>query len=243
MRILVTNDDGIESTGLRVLARRLARVGEVTVFAPSYDLSGSSAAIGPIGDGLPDVIEVDTDDLGDVRAAYHLDGPPALAALLACSGLFDGGPDIVISGVNRGWNVGRAVHFSGTVGACVVAHGFGLPAIAVSQVAAGPDDEQWWDTAADVVADSVAGVIAAPRVLNVNVPNRRRSDIVGTLETALANRLPYALHSPTLTPIGNGRYATRVEHAGPIERPEGSDVVAVERGYVSVTVLSPTHAI
>lgn len=243
MRILVTNDDGIGSLGLHVLARRLARVGDVTVFAPSSDFSGASAAIGPIGDGLPDVIEADTNDLGDVRAGYHLDGPPALATLLACSGLFGTGYDLVVSGINRGWNVGRAVHFSGTVGACVVANGFGVPAIAVSQVAAAPDDEQWWDTAADVVADSVAGVIADPRTLNVNVPNRPRSDIAGTLETTLANRLPYALHSPTLTPNGSGRYATRVEHGGPIERPDGSDVVAVEHGYVSVTVLSPTHSI
>jgi len=242
MNILVTNDDGIESQGLQALAHRLTREGDVTVFAPSADFSGSSAAIGPIGEGLPDVVEAAHDGFGDVRAAYHLDGPPALATLLACCGLFGTVPDIVVAGINRGWNVGRAVHFSGTVGACVAAAGFGLPAIAVSQVAATVGDEQRWASAADAAAGYIGQAIAHGRVLNVNVPNRRREEFAGALETTPADRLPYALHSPTLTRISDGRFAVRVEHAGPFERPDGSDVVAVERGYVSVTVLSPTHA-
>ena len=242
MNILVTNDDGIESLGLHALARRLAEEGDVIVLAPSADVSGASAAIGSIGAELPDVVQVIGGELGPIRA-YHFDGTPGLAALLACCGLFDVVPDVVVSGINRGWNVGRSIHFSGTVGACLAAAGFGVPAIAVSQVAAEAGEAQWFETAADVAADMLDDVLSGSRLLNVNVPNRPASGLAGTLETALSDRLPYAMHSPTLTPVSPGRFSATFRRFGPFERPPGTDVHAVEHGYVSVTALSPTHRV
>lgn len=243
MRILVTNDDGIESEGLHALAAALTAVGEVTVFAPSGNLSGAGAAIGHIGPGLPRVFDAPSPErLGPVAAAYHFDGPPALATMLACTGIFGATPDLVVSGINPGWNVGHAVHFSGTIGACVTARVFEIPAIAVSQAVAGDGETQRWQTAADVAASLVADVVATPRLLNVNVPNLALDALAGTRHTALAPRLPYSLCEPTLTPAGDGSYHADFRRFGPFDSPEGSDTHAVEQGHVSITELTPTHA-
>ena len=152
-RILVTNDDGIESAGLHALAAALVPLGEVIVFAPSREYSGAGAAIGHLSDGIADVHEVRRPELADVAAAYTFDGPPALAALLAVQGLFGAAPDVVVSGINPGWNVGRSVHFSGTIGAVLTAEQLGVPGVAVSQHSGGM---QRWDTAARVAAQMVA---------------------------------------------------------------------------------------
>ena len=249
MRILVTNDDGISSEGLHVLARRLVELGTVTVFCPSTDFSGAGAAIGHIGPGLPDVIAVDLPELAGVDAAYHFDGPPALATILACKGVFGAVPELVVSGINPGWNVGHAVHFSGTVGAGVTAGVFGVPAIAVSQPVAGGGEPQRWGTAADVVASLVDDVVASrrrgeePPLLNVNVPNLPAERLRGRVATTLAPRLPYSLDAPTLTAKGNGRFAADFVRFAPFESPPGSDTDAVERGYVSITSLTSTRAL
>ena len=85
VRILVTNDDGIDSEGIHVLAERLTDVGEVMVFAPSGEYSGAGAAIGHLADGLPDIFQVERTEMPSVPAVYHLDAPPAVTALLACT--------------------------------------------------------------------------------------------------------------------------------------------------------------
>jgi 5'-nucleotidase len=248
MRILVTNDDGIESEGLHVLARRLTDVGAVTVFCPSTNFSGAGAAIGHIGAGLPDVVALDRQDLAGVEAVYHFDGPPALATLLACKGLFGPVPEIVVSGINPGWNVGHSVHFSGTIGAVVTAGVFGLSAIAVSQPVAGPGERQLWETAAEVVVSLVDDLVTAPvprdspRLLNVNVPNLAAGELRGREYTTLAPRLPYGLDAPTLAHKGDGIYAADFVRFAAFESPPGSDTYAVERGYVSITPLASTHA-
>jgi 5'-nucleotidase len=240
VRILVTNDDGIDSEGIHVLARHLTALGEVVVFAPSGEYSGAGAAIGHLSVGLPDVYEVERPEMGDVRAVYHLDGPPALAALLACKGLLGPAPDIVVSGINPGWNVGHAVHFSGTIGACITAGVCGIPGIAVSQHTGGLPLH--WATAARAAVDLVPRALADGTLLNVNVPNLPASAIKGTVDTVLADRIPYGLHSPTLSPLGAGRFSARFEAMGPFDGPEGSDTHAVEAGYVSVTPLTSTGA-
>ncbi len=248
MHILVTNDDGIESEGLRVLAVRLAEIGSVTVFCPSTNFSGASAAIGHIGSGLPDVVAERRSDLGAVEAAYHFDGPPALATVLACKGLVGPVPDIVVSGINPGWNVGHSVHFSGTIGACVAAGVFGVPSMAVSQSLADDDDRQLWETAADVAAALVDDLFeetasrVSPQLLNVNVPNLPVQELRGRQYTTLSARLPYSLDAPTMTPKDHRTYAADFVRSAPFESPAGSDTDAVERGYVSITPLTPTHA-
>ena len=248
MRILMTNDDGIEAEGLHVLAEHLAQIGNVTVFCPSTNFSGAGAAIGNIAPGLPDVVAVDRPELPNVEAAYHFDGPPALATMLACKGLFGPPPDVVASGINPGWNVGHSVHFSGTIGAGIAAGVFGIPTVAVSQPAAGPDDAQHWATAAEVATSLVDELwsesrsLAAPRLLNVNVPNLRAGDLRGRRYTTLAARLPFSLDTPTLTPKCDYEYSATFVRFTPFDSPAGSDTHAVDEGYVSITPLTATSA-
>lgn len=240
VRILVTNDDGIDSPGVHVLAQRLTEIGEVVVFAPSGEYSGAGAAIGHLAGGIPNVHRVERSEMPDVHETHHLDGPPALAALLGCSGLLGPAPDLVVSGINPGWNVGHAVHFSGTVGACITAGIFGVPAIAVSQRTS--DEPMLWDTAAQAAIDHVPRALSEGVLLNINVPNLSVDDIKGVQETGLSNRIPYSLHSPALHEIANGEFRVSFEQYGPFDGPEGTDTHAVEAGYVSVTPLTTTHA-
>jgi len=241
MQILVTNDDGINSKGLHVLAQRVCELGDVTVFAPSGEYSGAGASIGHLGAGIPDVHRVERPEMPDVDATYHLDGPPALATLLACKGLLGPVPDIVVSGINPGWNVGHAVHFSGTVGACVTAGVFGIPGVAVSQHRS--DANMQWETAAQAAFDQVPRALREKALLNVNVPNLEHDEIVGVVDTSLAGRIPYSMHSPALHPAENDRYEVTFERHGPFDSPAGSDTHAVEAGYVSVTSLRSTSAL
>lgn len=234
----MTNDDGIESRGLHALANRLTEVGEVTVLAPSGEYSGAGASIGHLGPGLPDVHRVVRSEMPDVTLVYHLDGPPALCTLLACKGMLGELPDLVVSGINPGWNVGHSVHFSGTVGAGITARVFDLPAIAVSQPTGGT---QRWDAAAEVAVRLVPDVLERPQLLNVNVPNRGYSEIKGTKATGLSDRLPYSLHEPTLKEKTDGAHAAAFRRGGPFESSVGSDTHAVENGYVSITELEPTR--
>lgn len=123
MRILVTNDDGIESEGLHVLARALRGQGEVIVAAPDSEYSGAGAAIGPIHLSEPEVRSVDVDG---IDTAWSVSGPPALCVMFARLGLF-GDVDLVVSGINPGANVGRSVYHSGTVGAALTARHTNIP--------------------------------------------------------------------------------------------------------------------
>ena len=143
MRILVTNDDGIESEGLHVLARALKGHGEVLVVAPDSEYSGAGAAIGPLHLSEPEVRSVDIDG---IDAAWSVSGPPALCVMFARLGLF-GDVDLVVSGINPGANVGRSVYHSGTVGAALTARHTNIPSLAVSQhlTGFGVEGQVWED--------------------------------------------------------------------------------------------------
>jgi 5'-nucleotidase len=132
-KILVTNDDGVESAGLHALTRALVDVGrDVLVVAPDRDMSGSGAAIGHIhADEHIDAERVELPGLPGVPA-YAVDGPPGLCVLAARLGGFGDAPDLVVSGINPGCNTGRAVLHSGTVGAALTAANFGVRGLAVS---------------------------------------------------------------------------------------------------------------
>jgi 5'-nucleotidase len=133
MKVLVTNDDGVQSTGLHVLARTLVDAGyDVVVAAPDGERSGSSAAIGHIGVGTPIAADPVALPLLDGVACYAVDGPPGLCVLAARLGGFGDPPDLVVSGINPGCNTGRAVLHSGTVGAALTAANFGVSGLAVS---------------------------------------------------------------------------------------------------------------
>jgi 5'-nucleotidase len=133
MKVLVTNDDGVDSPGLHALARALVDDGhDVIVVAPDREMSGSAAAIGQVHvEAGIDAERVDLPRLDGVPA-YAVAGPPGLCVLTARLGGFGDPPELVVSGVNPGCNTGRAVLHSGTVGAALTAANFGCRGLAVS---------------------------------------------------------------------------------------------------------------
>ena len=251
MRILVTNDDGVDAVGLHVLARRLVDLGEVVVAAPDREYSGAGAALGTLHLIRPEVRRV---ELGGVPEAWSVTGPPALCVMFARLGVFGNPFDLVVSGINPGANSGRAIYHSGTVGAALTARNGGLSGVAVSQAVddfgvegQGWDDmldHQQWDTAAEIgalVAQAVLAELPAdPVVLNVNVPNRALGELAGWRRTEVALLPPRTLAGATLTPKAghDGAFDVQMDWGDPLILPEDTDSGAVEAGFVSVSALS-----
>lgn len=121
-RLLVTNDDGIDSPGLKALARSLADHVDVIVAAPSADMSGSGTGIGRFD--IDAGVELTPVSIDDVPMAYSIDGPAGLAVTAAALGAFGRRPDLVVSGINAGINTGHSIIHSGTVGAARTARTF-----------------------------------------------------------------------------------------------------------------------
>lgn len=166
-RILVTNDDGIESPGLRRIATALAAEHDVVVAAPAVNMSGMGTGIGRFDDDAG--IALERHDVPGVTEAYAIAGPPGLAVMAAFLGAFGDRPDLVVSGVNAGLNTGHSVIHSGTVGAALTAHTFGCRGVAVSLA---PSDPWHWETAVPYTVAAAAWVLdRQPRTaLNVNIP-------------------------------------------------------------------------
>jgi len=242
MQILLTNDDGIDSPGLHALANKMCEFGDVTVFAPSGEYSGASVAIGHLAEGIADVYRCERPEMPGAQAVYHLDGPPALTVLLAGKGMFGSPPDLVVSGVNPGANVGLGVHYSGTVGACIAAAGLGIPGIAVSLQGVKRDGFAHWETATDACARHVLRAASERRLVNINVPNRPLREVEGERSAPLSRRLPWSLHNPSMEPTSEpDRFSVSFERYGPFEHVRGADVVLLDEGYVTITDLTPTH--
>ena len=227
MRILVSNDDGYFSPGIAILAERLAALGEVTVVAPERDRSGASNSL-------------TLDRPLTVRRAAngfrYINGTPTDCVHLALTGLLDTPPDIVVSGINFGANMGDDTIYSGTVAAATEGFLFGLPSIAVSL--AGKAGRHF-DTAADAAVQLVQrfgrAPFGQPVLLNVNVPDLA-PDRVGALEvTRLGRRHRAEAVVKMDTPRGEAFWigaAGEAQDAGP-----GTDFHAVAAGRVSVTPL------
>ena len=251
MKILVTNDDGIDAVGLHVLARRLTQVSDVLVVAPDREFSGAGAAIGALHVIRP---EVRPADIAGVAESWSVSGPPALCVTLARLGVFGAHIDLVVSGINPGANTGRAVYHSGTVGAALTARNGDLPGLAVSQAVAGFGVEgqgwgsemadQQWETAAEIGARVAEAMLAAddrpPVVVNLNVPNLALGDIAGWKRSEVAHLPPRAIVNAALVPkIGHDDvYDVTMDWGDPIDLPPDSDSGAVEAGYVTVTALT-----
>lgn len=254
MRILLTNDDGIDSVGLHVLARRMREFGEVVIVAPDSEYSGASAAFGAIHLMRPDVHKVQVEGIDE---AWTVAGPPALCTMFARLGAF-GGPaekpfDMVVAGINPGANVGRSVYHSGTIGAALTARNGGIHGIAVSQhVDAGSIEGQaWdvmlenqlWDSAAEVAAAAVGELVAAPPaeavLLNINVPNLPVDQIKGWRRTTPAVLPIRALTGISLDPkLGHeGAFNVTMQWGETNQLPIDCDAGAVVAGYASVTWL------
>lgn len=188
MRALVTNDDGIDSPGLSVLAQVALDAGyEVTVVAPASEYSGASASLFGVEQGGTLVVEEKAPPKlpGGVRS-LAVGAAPALIAFLAAHDGFGPRPDVVLSGVNRGANTGHAVIHSGTVGATLSAMTHGIHGLAVSSNAANP---QHWETAGLVAAHGLRLLMSRPAddgILNINVPDLPADQVRGVRRAPLA---------------------------------------------------------
>ena len=233
MRLLITNDDGIESEGLLVLARHLAATGhDVVVVAPDRNYSGSGAALGDLRpDELLDVQRVGLDGLPDVDA-WALAGPPALCVVAANLGAFGPAPDLVVSGINAGLNTGRSILHSGTVGAALTAQNFGLSGLAVSVDRSDP----WqWDAAAALAVELLDLVAGGPErsVLNLNVPASSRTEVKGVRWTHLA---PFGAVRATMSTRSETQVQFELTPSG-YHPDEDTDQGAVEAGWASISTL------
>lgn len=251
MRILVTNDDGVDCVGLHVLARRLVELGDVVVAAPDREYSGAGAGLGTLHLMHPEVRRI---EIEGVPAAWSVTGPPALCVVFGRLSVFGGPFDLVVSGINPGANTGRAIYHSGTVGAAITARIGGVSAVAVSQAVAGFGvegqgwdemlDDQCWDTAAEVGAQVVQMIRDDPPkdpiVLNVNVPNRALDEIAGWRRAEVAHLPPRALASAELIPMPghDGAFNVQMNWGEPLLLPIDTDSGAIEAGYITITALS-----
>jgi 5'-nucleotidase len=173
LRVLVTNDDGIGSPGLHALARAVAAAGAtVLVAAPHAECSGVGAGLVSHRDGGGRVTVTPYDLPG--TEAYAVHAYPAMAVLIGCGGGFGPPPDLVLSGVNRGGNVSRAVLHSGTVAAALTAGVGGVTALAVSLDVVDAAEAPEWAAATTAAVRLLPwlGTLPAGRVLSLNVPNR-----------------------------------------------------------------------
>ncbi|MEV4599825.1 5'/3'-nucleotidase SurE [Amycolatopsis sp. NPDC049253] len=180
MRVLLTNDDGIEAPGLLALAHALRDAGhDLVVAAPAGDSSGSGTSLGAIDHGTIVACEPHALPGLDGVPAHRVSAPPAFAVLAACFGALGPPPDVVVAGINDGHNTGRSVLHSSTVGAALTASTAGRSALAVS---CGDRPGARFDTAAAVGVAVLGWLVAhAPKrtVLNVNVPDVDLADLRG----------------------------------------------------------------
>jgi 5'-nucleotidase len=234
-RILVVNDDGIDSEGIGALARALQPLGEVTVVAPDGDRSGTSHSI-----SVHSAVRAQAMPDGDLRR-FACSGTPADCVLLGVNELCGGRPDLVVSGINRGANLADDVNYSGTVAAAVEATIVRIPAIAVSLVSSWPkhDSVHYWDVAATVARQLAVEVLREPlppgTYWNVNVPNA--AGLRGVRFTRLG-RKQYAERLARVegdADAGTAFYwVWDMSHLG---GGDDTDTVAVDAGYASVTPL------
>jgi len=228
MRILVANDDGYLAPGLAALADRMRSLGEVFVIAPESNHSGASNSL-TLSRPL------------SVREASNgfrfVNGTPTDCVHVALTGLLAERPDLVVSGINNGQNMGDDTIYSGTVAAAMEGYLFGVPSIAFSQVDKGYAHlEAAAQVAGDVVERFIRAPLAGPLLLNVNIPNRPLDELRGMRVTRLGKRHHSEPVIRAADPHGEPVYwigaAGLAKDAGP-----GTDFHAVENGYVSITPL------
>ena len=228
MKILVSNDDGYLATGITLLADTLAEIAEVVVVAPDRNYSGASNSL-----TLDAPLRIH--EVTDGR--YFVNGTPSDCVHLALSGFLDFEPDIVVSGINHGANLGDDVIYSGTVAAAMEGRFLGFPAIAVSLV--GHQGGQF-ASAARIACELVRRLQENPLpndvILNVNVPDRPYEELTGVYAT----RLGFRHRSEPLIKTKDPRDRTIywIGPAGPgQDAGRGTDFETIDQGAASVTPL------
>jgi 5'-nucleotidase len=229
MRILVSNDDGYFAPGIAALAAALQPLGTVTVVAPEQNKSGASNSLTL---DRPLAVKRATNGF------FYVNGTPADCVHLAVTGFLDELPDVVVSGINAGENMGEDTLYSGTVAAAMEGHLLGLPAIAFSLT---DKDSAYLSEIAGVAANIVKTLMdrassGDPLLLNVNFPSLAAASLKGQKATRLGRRHPAQPVIKTTNPRGEPHYWVGGVGGG-ADAGEGTDFHAVEAGYVSVTPL------
>ncbi len=255
LRVLITNDDGIAAPGISALARAAVDLNlDVVVAAPLEEASGTSAALTAVEREGHVVVQDHPLPGLDGVPAFGVGGSPGFIALIAVHGAFGPPPSVLLSGINRGANAGRAVLHSGTVGAAFTAASNGCRAMAVSldvlsageatavsggaAVAAAArvrDAERHWATAARVAMDLLPRVTAGPvgSVLNINAPDVPLARLRGVRRGRLAS---FGQVQMTVAESGHGFVRTALEEPGEAAQ-AGTDVALLADGYASVTAV------
>lgn len=229
MKILVSNDDGYLATGINVLTDALVEIADVVVVAPDRNRSAASNSL-TLNDPLR-VSEV-------ARNRYRVNGTPSDCVHLALTGFLAEEPDLVVSGINHGANLGDDVIYSGTVAAAMEGRFLGFPTIAVSLVG---HRLQHFDTAARVARDLVLGLaersLPSDFILNVNVPDRPYDQIAGIVATRLGFR-----HKSEPVVKSEDPHGRTIFWVGPAGSGQdsgvGTDFHALEQGAVAITPLT-----
>lgn len=228
MRILISNDDGYLSPGIRALYAALKQIGTATIVAPDRNRSGASNSL---------TLSHPVHAIEREESIYSLEGTPTDCVNIALNGLLDDDIDMVVSGINDGPNMGDDTIYSGTVAAAMEGRHLGHPAIALSMASHEP---KHFETGAKVAADMVAHLKSVPlpsdTILNINVPDIPYDSIQGLKATRLGTRHPSKSAIRQLNPRGETIFwigaAGDIADDGP-----GTDFSAVRDGFVSVTPL------
>lgn len=228
MKILVSNDDGVQSMGIGILTNELSKVASVEVMAPDRNRSGASNSL-----TLSRPLRVRQ----LINGYYSVEGTPTDCVHLALTGFFEFTFDMVVSGINEGANLGDDILYSGTVAAAMEGRYLGLPAIAISLVGENP---QYYETAALIAKQLVLQLATNPlplkTILNVNVPDLPFDKIRGIEVTRLGTRHCAKPIVKEYDPRGHSIYW--VGPSGPeADAGPGTDFFAVNQGCVSMTPL------
>lgn len=226
--ILVTNDDGVFSPGIQLLARRLREIDEVVIVAPDRERSAAGHSMTLHRPLLIEQVK---------ETVYSVNGTPTDCVNIAVKGLLQAVPRLVVSGINKGPNLGDDVTYSGTVAGAIEARLLGIPSFAISLVAR---SDFRFAEAAEVAAGVARSILekgeAEGTLLNINVPNVPLEQIRGTSLTRLGKRIYHQMTVERVDPRGKKYYW--IGGGEPDwEREEGTDFDAVDRGMVSITPL------
>lgn len=234
MKILISNDDGYLAPGIIALANALAPIAEIVVVAPDSNRSGSSNSL---------TLERPLSVFRAENGFYFVNGTPTDCVHVALTGVLSYKPDLVVSGINQGQNMGDDTLYSGTVAAATEGYLFGIPSIAFSQVQKGWEH---LDAAARVAREIVErkfDALPKPYLLNVNIPNLPYPELKPLQATRLGKR--HQSESVIRAQDPHGREIFWIGPAGAArDAGEGTDFDAVAKGHVSVTPLQIdlTHA-
>ena len=230
-RILISNDDGVRAPGLLAVALALRALGEITIAAPAENQSGKGHSI-TIGEPM----YVDKVTLQPGLEAYSITATPASCVKIGLGALVPAKPDLVVSGINHGYNLGRVTYVSGTVGAAREAALSGIPAIAASTASEQTDYAPAAEVVRQVVEMARKNRLEPGVILNVNIPPGTSASIKGIQLTRQSQLTGVERFEEQKTPSGR-RFFWSIwnEPAGDVE---GTDVWAVEHGFAAVTPLT-----